>query len=421
MNQVSYLNHQIFSPAYPVKNMTIVNVHVPKGLTQRVCDAGRGVWNSIDAMVSKVFSWTSFQFYRILDSIYSVYFRLYFLVFELKEPGPNHGFARRTNRCYLNSTLQALLVSPDFKKWVKTPFPSLKSLLKAKHSEVVEALKKASKKEKAILRKNYNHAVQDIKSSYKTKLGLHKHLKALVDVVESGGNPYDVVGNIRDYLFNKKVRDEFEGDSSQQVDAAAVLEAICETYGRIFFQKDVRKGQLNGEHFQDFNMDPIHFLRIHLSEKKRDSFQQLVDLAYSDIEGKDEGYFEYEDGKKTEYMPYLRHYYLQLVDNLPPDFIPIQLLRFTGTKKDYRSVSFEKNFRIDLSCAFDQKELAGQSAIYELISVVRHSGIVEEGHYYAFVKDEGIWYKCDDDVVTKISSDDVEAEDGYLYFFKRVV
>lgn len=55
--------------------------------------------------------------------------------------------------------------------------------------------------------------------------------------------------------------------------------------------------------------------------------------------------------------------------------------------------------------------------LYDLFAVVTHSGRLDSGHYIAYLKGEGEWYKCDDACVTKVDEETVQGSQVYLLFY----
>ncbi|XP_042902734.1 ubiquitin carboxyl-terminal hydrolase 22 [Parasteatoda tepidariorum] len=56
-----------------------------------------------------------------------------------------------------------------------------------------------------------------------------------------------------------------------------------------------------------------------------------------------------------------------------------------------------------------------------LFAVVNHTGNKEGGHYISFIKMKQKWYKCDDDMITNATVNDVLVSEGYLLFYHKEV
>ena len=57
---------------------------------------------------------------------------------------------------------------------------------------------------------------------------------------------------------------------------------------------------------------------------------------------------------------------------------------------------------------------------YDLYAVVVHSGGMESGHYVAFVKSMGSWFRCDDSRIMRAEPTQVAAAQAYMLFYHRV-
>jgi ubiquitin carboxyl-terminal hydrolase 7 len=101
-----------------------------------------------------------------------------------------------------------------------------------------------------------------------------------------------------------------------------------------------------------------------------------------------------------------------------PDVLNLQLKRFTyDIEKDAMT---KLNDRYEFPETFDAVPFLSENAdksesyIYQLQSVLVHSGDLNAGHYYAFIKPtkDGWFYRYDDDKVTKATMREV-LEDNY--------
>jgi len=56
---------------------------------------------------------------------------------------------------------------------------------------------------------------------------------------------------------------------------------------------------------------------------------------------------------------------------------------------------------------------------YSLFAIVEHIGTMDTGHYIAFVRRRGRWYRADDQMIAAVSDSEVEARKGYMMFYVR--
>lgn len=57
--------------------------------------------------------------------------------------------------------------------------------------------------------------------------------------------------------------------------------------------------------------------------------------------------------------------------------------------------------------------------MYELFAVIVHSGNLDSGHYFAYVRSQNAWFRCDDSRVTRAEPVQVAAAQAYLLFYHR--
>lgn len=70
--------------------------------------------------------------------------------------------------------------------------------------------------------------------------------------------------------------------------------------------------------------------------------------------------------------------------------------------------------------AYNMKKYS-KDMLYRLVATVNHSGVVDSGHYVAYVRNgEDVWFKLDDANVTKVSVATVLNSNPYMLFYARV-
>lgn len=57
--------------------------------------------------------------------------------------------------------------------------------------------------------------------------------------------------------------------------------------------------------------------------------------------------------------------------------------------------------------------------MYRLFACIVHRGQFSTGHYYAYVKKENSWYRCDDAKVDEVKQDEVMKSQAYMLFYSR--
>lgn len=67
------------------------------------------------------------------------------------------------------------------------------------------------------------------------------------------------------------------------------------------------------------------------------------------------------------------------------------------------------------------KDCVSQVTNYELFSVICHHGTAGGGHYTCYALNNGQWYEFDDQFVTEVSAETVQACQAYVLFYRKVV
>ena len=59
---------------------------------------------------------------------------------------------------------------------------------------------------------------------------------------------------------------------------------------------------------------------------------------------------------------------------------------------------------------------------YSLIAIINHSGTLNRGHYWAFIKDlhSSTWYSCNDKSVFNVEENYVNNATSYILFYSKV-
>ena len=99
---------------------------------------------------------------------------------------------------------------------------------------------------------------------------------------------------------------------------------------------------------------------------------------------------------------------IQLVGT--PNLIMVQLKRFKWN--DGRLQKLTSLVECPLAITFSSKE-------FELIASISHVGSVNSGHYVAFCKRQGDWFKFNDESVQRCNGNEVISRNSYVIFYAR--
>ncbi len=110
-----------------------------------------------------------------------------------------------------------------------------------------------------------------------------------------------------------------------------------------------------------------------------------------------------------------------------PEVLVIHLKRFNFRKIGERISKFKLNTNItfplnnlDLSEYMSNMNTSNSTCRYNLVAVSNHSGNIDGGHYYSYVRRDDNWYDLNDTRVTQINQDEVHSPAAYVLFYSKM-
>ncbi|OHS93701.1 Clan CA, family C19, ubiquitin hydrolase-like cysteine peptidase [Tritrichomonas foetus] len=104
--------------------------------------------------------------------------------------------------------------------------------------------------------------------------------------------------------------------------------------------------------------------------------------------------------------------------NTLPSTLTIALVRASYSERSVKNVQLTDELSLDNFIDLDKKKELGDS-LYSLVGMVVRPGSGEMGHYWANVKKNGIWYRCDDNSVSTVDMNSAFRDDACLLFYIR--
>ncbi|GAB5372492.1 hypothetical protein AAMO2058_001670400 [Amorphochlora amoebiformis] len=108
-----------------------------------------------------------------------------------------------------------------------------------------------------------------------------------------------------------------------------------------------------------------------------------------------------------------------LIDKLAPTLV-FQLKRFSQhpVTKRWFKIGDYVSFPIDgLNISTFMNNADDRPQVYDLGSVIVHKGSLDNGHYICYIRRKNQWYKCDDNIVTRVTQDEVKSCEAYILFY----
>ena len=72
-----------------------------------------------------------------------------------------------------------------------------------------------------------------------------------------------------------------------------------------------------------------------------------------------------------------------------------------------------------LEIPIEQNDSVSFSNKYSLIATINHSGSLNAGHYWAFIKKNNLWLQCNDSSVLKVKPSTLNNTSSYVLFYVR--
>ncbi|XP_010541550.1 PREDICTED: ubiquitin carboxyl-terminal hydrolase 22 [Tarenaya hassleriana] len=64
---------------------------------------------------------------------------------------------------------------------------------------------------------------------------------------------------------------------------------------------------------------------------------------------------------------------------------------------------------------------SSSSTEFEIFAVITHSGMMESGHYFTYIRLKGMWYRCDDAWINEVDESVVRASECYMLFYAQEI
>lgn len=114
-----------------------------------------------------------------------------------------------------------------------------------------------------------------------------------------------------------------------------------------------------------------------------------------------------------------------------PNFLVINLMRYVGSHpnitKTHHKISIPERLNTTEYFASSVKTKKEENE-YVLKAAVIHGGSMTSGHYWAYVENNGQWYKCDDKTITKVNFNNPSVQgdiqgggnaSGYVFIYEK--
>lgn len=312
---------------------------------------------------------------------------------EKKATNVIRGIVNIWNSCYMNSVLQAMFASTRISALIDQSIPLTEN--------------------------------PDLNCSTRPPIEVRQSLKNFRNLYCNVEKKSDQVANelltkgaydLRQTIFSTRIS-IMSGLTSQQ-DAAELMRPLLDTMGVSFKSKIKTCTKENEKESPHIQIKNDQMLLLELPQQREElPFEKLLD-RYAQVEKVQDPVNKW----RYKYKSCEKEY---SISEEIPNILVVQLKRFqwtqVGSKIDTPVVVGDI---VDFAPIIDSElKQNGESTRYKLCSYVNHHGTTGGGHYTANRKDNDIWKKCNDSVVSELpsKSEKVDRQDAYLLVFERVL
>ena len=102
----------------------------------------------------------------------------------------------------------------------------------------------------------------------------------------------------------------------------------------------------------------------------------------------------------------------------PPENLILSIQRINGRVKKKNTIDVRFDEEINLKDFVDFDCFNGSNCKYTLYGIGNHSGTIDFGHYYAYIKIKDEWYEFNDSMVSKTTLSRTSNK-VYVLFYKK--
>lgn len=111
-----------------------------------------------------------------------------------------------------------------------------------------------------------------------------------------------------------------------------------------------------------------------------------------------------------------RHHIMML-----PRVMILHIKRFDNNfKKVEKFTSYPDQLEMSEFCSKEVDPSVRGNSKYQLFGVAIHFGTINQGHYYAYVRRDGNWYKFNDEYFAQVRLKEVLDQQAYLLFYRQL-
>ena len=164
--------------------------------------------------------------------------------------------------------------------------------------------------------------------------------------------------------------------------------------------------------FKDYSFQKVLDLPLLLQSSSSVSITSLLEDYFEDEKIKFETKCE-KCGKKTVHLKEIRF-------SQPPNILILSLQRINPRTKRKNSCAVSFPEILNINKFIDEDCGHSKEGEYILYGIGNHSGTINFGHYYAYIKlNDKYWYEFNDSYIRRISEINTNSTSAYTLFYKK--
>ena len=316
------------------------------------------------------------------------------------------------NTCFMNTSLQILIHSDDFIQRLIEKYPTISK--------------------KARITQNFFHLCESIASSQSLSSITPSDFKYQFGSSHSlfrGYGQNDTQEFFRILLedMNKELNEVPKKQPYKELDTKGKSKMQCDKeYDKLF------RGRESSIVMDSFYGQIINIF-ICKCNKISYSFEKILDLPlllnksnmYVSIEQLLDDYFQEEEiyfEAKCEECKKKRYHTKKVKFSQPPNILILSLQRINWKTKRKNDCMVDFSEQLYIKQYIDEECGHGNEYKYSLYAIGNHSGSINFGHYYAYIKlNDTTWYEFNDSTVRKLGNIKTRSSAAYTLFYKKII
>ena len=315
------------------------------------------------------------------------------------------------NTCFMNTSLQILIHSEDFIKRLLKKYPNFpkKSRITQNFFHLCESIA-SSQNLSSITPSDFKYQFGSSHSLFRG-YGQNDTQEFFRILLEDMNKELNEVAHKAPYkeLDTSKSKQECDKEYDKLIRSRESSIVMDSFYGQIINIFTCKCGKIS------YSFEKILDLPLLLNKRSMYlSIEQLLDDYFQE----EEIYFE----AKCEECKKKRYHTKKVKFSQPPNILILSLQRINWKTKRKNDCMVDFSEQLYIKQYIDEECGHGNEYKYSLYAIGNHSGSINFGHYYAYIKlNDTTWYEFNDSTVRKLGNIKTRSSAAYTLFYKKII